>query len=257
MKISAIQFDIEWGEPFANQQFIEKYISENLSDSDMITLPEMFSTGFSMKPQKVAEPMSGSVTLRWMIDCAVKYKKAIVGSIAIEDGGKYYNRLFFVKDNGEYEYIDKRHLFRISGEDEVYTSGTERKVIEYKGLRFLPLVCYDLRFPVWSRIQKQEYDVILYVASWPDVRITVWDTLLKARAMENLSYVVGVNRVGDDKMCHYNGHSVILDYHGRVLVAATDNKQEAISANIFADELRSARERFPAYLDSDEFQIIK
>lgn len=257
MKISAVQFDIKWGEPFTNQQFIEKYIAENLSDSDLVVLPEMFSTGFSMKPQKVAEPMRESPTLKWMIGCAMKYNKAIVGSIAVEESGKYFNRLFFVKDSGEYEYIDKRHLFRMSGEDEVYTSGTERKVIEYKGVRFLPLVCYDLRFPVWSRIRGQEYDVILYVASWPDVRIAVWDTLLKARAMENLSYVVGVNRTGDDKMCHYNGHSVILDYHGRVLAATADDKQGAVTANISADELKSVREKFPAHLDSDEFQIKK
>ncbi|MEG0499696.1 MAG: nitrilase-related carbon-nitrogen hydrolase [Rikenellaceae bacterium] len=255
MKISAVQFDVKWGEPFVNQQFVEKYISENLIESDMVLLPEMFSTGFSMKPEKISEPMSDSPTLKWMINCAVKFRKVIAGSIAVSENGHYYNRFFFVKPSGEYEYADKRHLFRMSGEDEVYSKGMERKIVEYMGVRFLLLVCYDLRFPVWSRIRGNEYDVILYVASWPDVRIGVWDILLKARAMENLSYVVGVNRVGDDKKCHYNGHSVILDYHGRVVAAAADDLQEAITAVISVDELNSAREKFPAYLDSDDFII--
>lgn len=255
MKISALQFDIKWCEPSVNQHFIEKYIEENLSESDLIILPEMFPTGFSMKPEKTAQPMTDSITLKWMIGCAVRMQKAIVGSIPIYDGGNYYNRLFFVKENGEYDFVDKRHLFRMAGEEKVYTGGTERKIIEYKGVRFLPLVCYDLRFPVWARMRGQEYDVILYVASWPDVRIAAWDILLKARAVENLSYVVGVNRVGNDKVCHYNGHSVILDYNGKVLATAKDDCEEAATAQISIDQLRVARERFPAYLDSDDFLI--
>lgn len=255
MKISALQFDIRWNDPVKNHNLIESYIEKTLTESDVIVLPEMFSTGFSMKPEKVAQKMDESITLRWMIDCAKKYKKAIVGSVAINDNGRYFNRLFFVKDSGEYDYIDKRHLFRMAGEDEVYSAGVNRKIIEYKGVRFLPLVCYDVRFPVWSRMVGLEYDVILYVASWPDVRIYAWDTLLKARAIENLSYVVGVNRVGDDRANHYNGHSVILDYKGRELATATEDTEEAITVEISTDRLKTAREAFPAYLDNDGFEI--
>lgn len=255
MKISALQYDIKWCEPSVNQQFIEKYIEENLSQSDIIILPEMFSTGFSMNAPKVSEPMNDSQTLKWMRMTAVKFKKAIVGSVAIAEDGRYYNRLFFVKDDGQYDCIDKRHLFRMSKEGESYTEGRERKVIEYNGVRFLPLVCYDLRFPVWSRMVEQEYDVILYVASWPDVRINIWDILLKARAVENLSYVVGVNRIGDDKNNHYNGHTVILDYLGEPLARAKDDCTESISATISLEKLHSYRKNFPVYLDNDRFNI--
>lgn len=255
MIISAIQFDIKWCEPITNQRFIENYIAENLADSDVVVLPEMFATGFSMKPEKIAESMEDSSTLRWMINCAQKFGKAIVGSVAIEDSGKYYNRLFFVTESGSYHIVDKRHLFRMAGEDKVYSQGGERKIIEYRGVRFLPLVCYDLRFPVWSRMVGTEYDVILYIASWPEVRIGAWDILLKSRAMENLSYVVGVNRVGDDKLNHYNGHSVILDYMGREIATLPDNIEGVVSAEISISELDDARSKFPVYLDSDVFTI--
>lgn len=256
MIISAIQFDIKWCEPSANEQFIEKYIETNLAASDVVILPEMFTTGFSMNAPKIAEPMESSHALRWMKDCAVRFRKAMVGSVAIVENGNYYNRLFFVREDGAYDYSDKRHLFRMSKENESYTQGTERKIIEYKGVRFLPLVCYDLRFPVWSSCSEQEYDVLLYVASWPDARIHAWDTLLKARAMENLSYVVGVNRVGDDKYNHYNGHSVVLDYCGEPLATAAENCEEAVTATISMEKLRDYRTNFPVHLDNDRFKIL-
>lgn len=254
MKIAAIQFDMKWCEIQHNHRFLETYIHQHLMDSDVIVLPEMFPTGFAMKPERIAQTMDGA-TVDWMRKCAIKYNKAIVGSVAIRDGANYVNRMLFVKDNGEIEYYDKRHLFRMSGEDKVYTQGRERKIIEYKGVRFLLMVCYDLRFPVWSRTVGTQYDVILYVASWPDARINVWDILLKARAIENQSYVVGVNRIGEDRSGAYSGHSVILNYRGEVIEAANDNEEMAITADISIEELKTAREKFPAYLDEDNFTI--
>lgn len=254
MKIAAIQFNTKWCDISHNHRFLETYIHQHLNDSDVIVLPEMFSTGFVMKPEKIAQTMDG-LTVEWMRKCAIKYNKAIVGSVAIRDGANYVNRMIFVKDNGEIVYYDKRHLFRMSGEDKVYAQGHERKIIEYKGVRFLLMVCYDLRFPVWSRAVGTQYDVILYVASWPDARINVWDILLKARAIENQSYVVGVNRVGESKSDTYCGHSVILNYKGDIITMADDNQEMAITADISIEELNKARNKFPAYLDADNFTI--
>ena len=259
MIISAIQFDIKWCDHKANQSYLEKYIENNLVDSDVVVLPEMFSTGFSMKPAKISQAMDGE-TVTWMRQIAVKYKKAIVGSVAIEEKNQdnesfFVNRLIFAKDNGEIEYMDKRHLFRMAGEDKVYSSGTERKIIEYKGVKFLPLVCYDLRFPIWSRCVDCQYDVILYVASWPNDRIDVWDTLLRARAIENQCYVVGVNRIGDDKSGYYSGHTVILDNKGVAMATAKNDTEESISAEVSAEKLFQAREEFPAFKDADKFTI--
>ncbi len=255
MVIGAVQMDIVWGDVLTNRVRTEEFICDKLSNADVVILPEMFSTGFSMKPERVAEDIDSSPTLAWMREMAVKYGKAIIASIPIKDNNRYYNRLFFVKDSGDYEFYDKRHLFRMSGEDKVYCSGERRVIIEYKGVRFMPLVCYDLRFPVWSRMQSTEYDVIIYIASWPDARVYAWDTLLRARAIENLCYVVGVNRVGDDKANHYNGHSAVIDYMGREIATAIEDRECAITAEIDLGKLRNFREKFPTYMDSDKFSI--
>ncbi len=253
MVIGIVQMDIAWGDGFVNRSKIEAYIDNALSMADVVVLPEMFASGFSMNSQRVAEPFKSSPTLQWMQGCAIKYKKAIVGSVAISDNDTYYNRLFFVSDDGSYKYYDKRHLFRMSGEDKSYSAGSDKLIVEYKGVRFLPLVCYDLRFPVWSRMNDTEYDVMIYIASWPDIRIYAWDTLLRARAIENLSYVIGVNRVGSDRANNYNGHSVILDYMGGVVTAAEG--EECAMAFIDIENLHYFRKNFPTYLDSDNFEI--
>lgn len=255
MIIGLVQLDIVWGDRAENQRSVEHFIAENLASAQLVLLPEMFATGYSMKPDKIAEPADSSLTLQWMCSMAVKYGKAIVGSVAISENDRYYNRMYFVKDNGTYEYVDKRHLFRMAGEDKVYSPGRERLIVNYGGVRFLPLVCYDLRFPVWSRMQGEEYDVILYVASWPTVRNYAWDTLLRARAIENLSYVCAVNRVGSDKANGYSGHSVVLDYKGRALAECENDKACAISVELDLSKQNKYRDSFPAYKDSDVFSI--
>ncbi len=255
MKIGIVQLDVVWGNPDQNIEKIEQLIETRLQDSDIVILPEMFSTGFSMKPERVAEDFNTSSTLRWMRSAAKRYDKAIVGSVAICDNGEYYNRLFFVFDDGSYRYYDKRHLFRMAGEHKVYSAGDNRLIIDYKGVRFMPLVCYDLRFPVWSRSVDNEYDVVIYIASWPDKRVYAWDTLLKARAIENIAYSVGVNRVGDDKANHYSGHSAIYNYLGEEIALCANQTEEAISVEIDMDRLRLFREGFPAHLDRDNFTI--
>lgn len=257
MVVGFVQMDIIWGNSSENQRNAEKFIENNLSAASVVVLPEMFSTGFSMKPTRIAEPITSSPTLKWLTQTAIKFKKAIVCSVAIEEGGEYFNRLFFVFDNGEYIHCDKRHLFRMAGENKVYTQGNERKVITYKGLRFLPLICYDLRFPVWSRNIDNDYDVIIYVASWPEDRDYAWETLLKARAIENQSYVVGVNRVGRDKAFSYLGNSLILDYLGQPIASLAKNYEGVAIADISVDRLRKYRTSFPAYMDSDKFVLVE
>lgn len=257
MVIGFVQMDIIWGDSSENQHNAERFIENNLSEASVVVLPEMFATGFSMRPTRIAEPIGSSSTLRWLQTTAIKYNKAIVCSVAIEDGGDYFNRLFFVFDDGTYDFYDKHHLFRMAGENKVYSQGDIRKIICYKGVRFLPLVCYDLRFPVWSRNIENDYDVIIYVASWPADRDYAWEALLKARAIENQAYVIGVNRVGNDKANCYCGNSLILDYLGSPIASLERNKEGVAMADISVELLNSYRESFPAYLDSDNFMIVK
>ncbi|KGO91727.1 amidohydrolase [Flavobacterium subsaxonicum] len=217
MKISLIQTSLAWEDAAANRDNFTTLIKNINGTTDLIVLPEMFATGFSMNPSAVAETMDGS-TVTWMKQMAAANSCAITGSLVIEDDGNYYNRLLFVYPDGTYKTYDKRHLFTLAGEDKAYTAGTQKLIVEYKGWKICPLICYDLRFPVFAR-NVEEYDLMIYVANWPQVRTLAWDTLLRARAIENQAYTVGVNRVGIDGNGHsYTGHTQAVDALGSYIL---------------------------------------
>ncbi|RME13611.1 MAG: nitrilase family protein [Bacteroidetes bacterium] len=217
----------------------------------------MFTTGFTMNGKDFGEPINGRTT-EWMLNKASEKQACITGSFISTDGKNYYNTLLWAYPNGKFQYYHKRHLFRMAGEHLYYTAGNEKIICEYKGFRFLPLICYDLRFPVWSRNQlgnPQEYDILIYVANWPEVRIDAWKKLLYARAIENLSYAIGVNRIGKDGTNKtYNGQSMVVDFKGELLADAGD-KENIVIMDLDKEELMQFREKFPAYLDADDFLI--
>jgi predicted amidohydrolase len=224
LKITFVQPDIIWEDRDSNLKHLENSYFSDLESTHILILPEMFNTGFSMNANNISESMNGP-TVNWLLLWAQKLNCTIVGSIAVKDGGNYFNRLIWCEPNGELFLYDKKHLFTLSSEDEYYTSGKKRLVINKESWKILPLICYDLRFPEWSR-NTEEFDMLIYIASWPDTRIDHWDTLLKARAIENQCYVVGVNRVGvDGNGLAYNGHSVVIDYSGQILAKAGDSEE--------------------------------
>jgi omega-amidase len=258
LKVSLIQADLHWEEIDANLGMFEEMIWEIEEETDLIILPEMFTTGFSMNAEQLAEP-PGAKTFKWMRQMASQKKAAITGSYIVKDGDDYFNRLYFVYPDGSSEQYDKRHTFNLAGEGEKYTAGEERLIVEYKGWKICPLICYDLRFPVWARSQKKEnelyeYDLLLYVANWPDTRINAWDALLKARAIENHAYCAAVNRIGTDAFPKdYPGHSAIYSFNGDEL--GFSGKEEIITCKLSASHLAEYRERFPFQADGDEFEI--
>lgn len=259
LKVAAFQMDMAWENPAANIEKACRYIEQ--TDADLIILPEMFATGFSMSPSEIAQPMHGTI-VESMQQIAVQTQRAIITSVAIELDGTvgsnpqtgYVNRLFFFTPDGLYLTYDKRHTFRMGGEHLKYNGGEKRLIIHYKGFRICPMICYDLRFPVWSR-NRNDYDLLVYVACWPDVRSYAWSSLLRARAIENLSYCIGVNRCGDEPKNRYSGDSVILDFMGKPIKEATPYEEQVITAELSMDALREFRERFPAHLDADNFMI--
>lgn len=253
MKITILQRDILWAQPEVNVRRTNEAISW-LADTDLCILPEMFSTGFVTEPRGIAEN-DHSDTLAWMKTMAKACHCAMAGSIAVESGDHFYNRFYFVEPDGRVTTYDKRHLFTYGGEDKRFTPGEKRVVVNFRGVRILLEVCYDLRFPVWSR-NRGDYDLIIYVASWPKSRVDAWSTLLKARAIENQCYVAGVNRVGNDPACDYNGCSVILDPYGRTLAACKPDWEMEVSADIDMNALTAFRSKFPVLDDADAF-IIK
>ena len=247
MKTTILQRDIRWGDPKANIQRADEAISRN-AGSDLYVLPEMFSTGFCTSPEGIAE--RDDTTLQWMKSKTCEIDAAIAGSVAVEENGKYYNRFYFVKPDGEVTHYDKKHLFTYGGEHLRFTAGEERVVVEWRGVRILLEVCYDLRFPIWAR-NRGDYDMILYVASWPTPRVGAWSALLVARAIENQCYVAGVNRVGNDPACEYCGGSVIIDPYG-VKIAECEISQECeATAEIDMVALEAFRKKFPVLLDAD------
>ncbi len=252
MKLLLLQTDIAWKDPQANLQRAGELIAA-APGTDLIALPEMFTTGYATDPSGAAET-GGAAALEWMQRTADATGAAVTGSVAVEDGGRFYNRMFFVKPGGGYAVYDKRHLFSFAGEDKAYTAGTERVVVEWQGFRILLQVCYDLRFPVFARC-RGDYDMILYSANWPTVRIDVWNSLLKARAIENLCYVAGVNRVGSDPYAVYSGGTYLCDYKGKIVAEAGKNREEAVFAEINKEELDTFRRKFPAMNDADEFAL--
>ncbi len=258
LTISLIQADLHWEEIDANLAMFEEYIW-SIDSTDLIILPEMFTTGFSMNAGALAEPPGGK-TFKWMRQMASQKKSAITGSYIVREKGNFFNRLYFVFPNGTSTYYDKKHLFTLAKENETYTPGTERKVVEYQGWKINLLICYDLRFPVWARSRLQqstayEYDLLVYVANWPDARVNAWDALLKARAIENLSYCAGVNRVGTDAFPKdYTGHSAAYDFAGNQLVFSS-KKTEVLTTVLKAKELQDFRARFSFQEDADDFTI--
>lgn len=252
LKVALIQTTLKWEDPKENRNMFSEKISTIPSDTDLIILPEMFTTGFTMTPEAVNEE-EGENTIQWMKEIAIERKMALVGSIAFKTNDKFTNRLLFVHPDGSVQSYDKKHTFTFAGEDKVYDSGLERLVISFKGFRIYPLICYDLRFPVWARY-KGDYDVLLYVANWPEPRIEAWDTLLKARAIENMSYCIGVNRLGNDANKHrYPGHSAIYDPLGKEIVFSRNN--EIILASLSLKLVNDLRKRFKFLDDRDHFNL--
>lgn len=253
MKISLIQSDLVWENIEVNLKNFEEKIHSVASDTDLIVLPEMFSTGFTMNPEKVAESENGKA-VSWLKKTAIKTQKAITGSLVIEENGNYYNRLFFVFPDGTYKTYDKRHLFSLAGEDKKYTSGKEKLIVEYKDWKICLLVCYDLRFPVFSR-NTEDYDLLVYVANWPEKRIDSWDILLKARAVENMVYTIGLNRTGtDENQNEYTGHSQIVDYLGKYILKP-QTSEEIFYAVLDKNPQNKIRKKLGFLNDRDSFMI--
>lgn len=255
LHVALIQKDLVWQNAKENRLNLDEMFSE-INPVDLIVLPEMFTTGFSMEPKSIAETMNGETVL-WMQNKARELEVAIVGSIIIKEEDKYYNRMLFVHPTGKIESYDKRHAFTLAGEDKEYTPGNKKLLVDFKGWKICPLICYDLRFPVWSR-NVEYYDVLIYAANWPKPRINAWNTLLKARAIENMSYCIGVNRVGVDANGHeYSGNSIAIDYLGNALTEMTEDKEVIIYATLHKNEMIKTREKLPFLNDKDQFKIQK
>lgn len=252
MKVSILQRDIVWAKPEENVKRANQ-VFDRLPKSDLYVLPEMFSTGFATQPEGIAES-ANSDTLQWMKQKAAQFDAAIVGSIAVKDGEQYFNRMYFVEPDGNVTIYNKRHLFTYGGEDRHFTSGDGRVIVSFRGIRFMLEVCYDLRFPVWSR-NRGDFDAIIYVASWPVSRVKAWSSLLVARAIENQCFVIGVNRVGKDPNCEYNGASVILDPYGEVLASCPLGQETETSVEMNMELLEQFRQKFPVLNDADSFDI--
>lgn len=254
MKVALIQSPLVWENPLSNRNYFEEKINSIADSVDLIVLPEMFSTGFTMNPAEVFETMEGK-TILWLQSLAKAKNSAITGSLVIKENGNFYNRLLFVFPSGDIQFYDKRHLFTLAGEDKTYTPGRKKLIVEYKGFKICLLICYDLRFPVFSR-NAEDYDVLLYVANWPKQRINAWDSLLKARAIENMSYTIGVNRVGtDNNFLEYNGHSQIIDFSGNYLIEPQTD-EEIYSTTLHKRSLLEFREKFGFLNDRDTFKVL-
>ena len=254
LKIAIIQFDIVWEDIKKNLTIIESKLKHINDDVDLIILPEMFLTGFSMNVAKNAVYMDGDEISK-VKEWAATKNMAIMGSLAINKNDKIYNTAIFVEPNGKVKTYSKRHLFRMGGEEKYFVPGDQRVVIEYLGVRIMPLICYDLRFPVWSR-NKNDYDLLVYVANWPASRQKVWDTLLCARAIENQTFVVGVNRVGDGDGIFYSGGSKVVDYKGDDFCCVDVLTQDITVCELNFEKQNIFRSKFPTYLDADSFKII-
>ena len=253
MKITLIQPDIVWGDPQANCAHLDSLLA-GAEKADLYVLPEMFTTGFATLKNATVEHGEPCIGLAWMQRKAADLNAAVAGSIALEVGEKCANRFYFVRPDGSYEQYDKHHLFGYGGEGDRFLAGDRRVVVEYKGVRFLLAVCYDLRFPVWLR-SRDDYDVLLLVASWPDVRRFAWDTLARARAIENACYVAAVNRVGEDPACQYNGGTAFIGPYGETLAQAVNGKEDVVYGEIDLERLSAYHAKFPVLSDADRFTL--
>ena len=254
IKITIVQSDIIWENKTANLIKYDNVLSKITEETDLIVLPEMFSTGFLMNPEKFSENTEGEA-FTWLKNKSVEKNCVITGSIITKDNNKYYNRLIWFEPNGNSDFYDKRHLFSFAGEDKHYTSGNKLLIKEIKSWKIRPLICYDLRFPVWSR-NRNNYDILIYIANWPERRKDAWSTLLKARAIENQCFVVGVNRIGiDGSGINHSGDSVVLDYFGKELSSIKPFEESYQTIEISYKELYDFRQKFNTYQDSDNFEI--
>lgn len=263
LTVTLIQANLAWEDKKANLEMLENKILSITDKTEIIILPEMFNTGFSMRPVQLAETMEGE-TVQWMKRIAAQKKVILTGSLIIAVEGKrsteYFNRLVWMLPNGQYGFYDKRHRFAYGGEDKEFAAGTKRLIASVKGWKINLLVCYDLRFPVWARQQSQddeaEYDVLIYVANWPERRSHAWKTLLQARAIENQSYVIGVNRVGDDGHgVHHSGDSMVVDAMGEVLYHKAE-AEDIFTITLQRDALDTVRGKLPFLKDADHFMIL-
>lgn len=253
LKIALLQTELVWEDAQANLKAFGEELGNLSGNYDLIVLPEMFNTGFTMNAQSVAETMDGR-TVKWLCEKSTERKTVICGSIIIAENGNFYNRFVWAESGVVNTKYDKRHLFRMADEHHTFSGGTQRSEVSYKGWQIMPRVCYDLRFPVWNRSAK--IDLQIYVANWPEARVGAWDKLLMARAIENQCYVVGVNRIGTDgKGIGYNGHSIIIDPKGMPISPENNEKSGWITAEIDLESLDDFRKKFPVSMDSDEFEI--
>lgn len=254
LRVSLLQTMLYWQDSEANLTHFSQLLAE-LAPTDLIVLPEMFTTGFSMQSAEIAEREPGS-GLAWLTAQAKALNSAVTGSLAVKTArGGYVNRLYFVTPDGVVSFYDKKHLFRMAGEQQAYQAGCERVIVRWRGLRFCLQVCYDLRFPVFSRNQN-DYDVLIYVANWPAARRHAWNSLLLARAIENQAFVLGVNRVGQDgNDIHYSGDSVVIDYQGHLVANLPKGEAGVINASLDSGALAQYRQAFPAHLDADHFTL--
>ncbi len=261
LNISIIQSDLVWKDVAANLASFDYDINQIQEDIDLIVLPEMFNTGFVVDPDDVAEEMEG-ISMQWMRKQSLKKHAVICGSLIIRENGKYYNRLFWMKPDGSFQHYDKRHLFSLGGEHEKFTGGTESLIVELNGWKIKPLVCYDLRFPVWSKNNysngNYDYDLLIYIANWPASRRDPWMSLLKARAIENQAYVIGVNRIGEDgNGLAHSGDSNIYDAKGQKIIQHQSNTEFTETILLSKKILYDFREKFTVGLDWDSFSIKK
>jgi omega-amidase len=255
LKITVFQGYLFWEKIDQNLQNIALRLSSIREKTDLIILPEMFNTGFTMNAAELAEQMGGK-TMQWMHKIAKQYECVVTGSLIITENGKYYNRLIWMLPNGTCNYYDKRHLFALGKEHNTYTAGTNKLIVELKGWKICPMICYDLRFPVWMRNVNEAYDLLLIVANWPERRALHWRTLIPARAVENQSYVIGVNRVGHDgNEVYHSGDSTCIDPNGNVVYYKRD-EEDVYTFTIVADEVKKVRRTLPFLKDADNFNLI-
>lgn len=255
LKVSLIQADLVWENPEANQRHLETMMAPLSGSTHIVVLPETFSTGFSMEASRLAETMEGN-TVQWLKKCAARYRMILCGSMITEESGHYYNRLLWVQPDGVVHTYNKRHLFSYAGEDREFSAGDKRIIVQVNGWKICPLICYDLRFPVWAR-NTEAYDVLLYIANWPERRNEAWETLLKARAIENQSIVIGVNRVGTDGNGHcYIGNSTVYGPLGETLAKASGAEEQVVQATLSRDLLEETRRQLPFLKDMDRFALL-
>lgn len=254
IKVALIQTHLVWENPEENRQVLNNKINALSTGVDLVVLPEMFTSGFTMNPSAVAETMDGK-TIIWLKKVAKKNGVAIMGSLVISENNNFYNRLVCVEPSGKIIQYDKRHTFTLAGEHKVYTAGTKKVIFDYKGWKICPLICYDLRFPVWAR-NTEDYDLLIYVANWPKVRVSAWDVLLKARAIENMTYCIGVNRVGlDGNNYEYSGHSAAYDVLGHRLDTLIENEEATEVIVLKKQHIKKYREKLNFLNDRDVFSL--